>query len=100
MQNMTKFLLELGNGFAFVGQQYKITVDKNDFKKCFHILNCNNYCSTKKRNCTKKFSFLYSPLYESGKDHSLFLFIFIIQKQTIVYILSADDKPSLTLFVI
>ena len=32
MQNMTKFLLELGSGFAFVGQQYKITVDKNDFK--------------------------------------------------------------------
>ena len=32
IQNMTKFLLELGSGFAFVGQQYKITVDKNDFK--------------------------------------------------------------------
>ena len=32
MQNMTKFLLELGSGFAFVGQQYKITVDSNDFK--------------------------------------------------------------------
>ena len=32
MQNMTKFLLELGSGFAFVGQQYKITVDNNDFK--------------------------------------------------------------------
>ncbi len=32
IQNMTKFLLELGSGFAFVGQQYKIIVDKNDFK--------------------------------------------------------------------
>ncbi|MGJ0321554.1 PDDEXK nuclease domain-containing protein [Aliarcobacter cryaerophilus] len=32
IQNMTKFLLELGSGFAFVGQQYKITVDNNDFK--------------------------------------------------------------------
>ncbi len=32
IQNMTKFLLELGSGFAFVGQQYKITVDSNDFK--------------------------------------------------------------------
>jgi len=30
--NMTKFLLELGSGFAFVGQQYKIVVDKSDFK--------------------------------------------------------------------
>jgi predicted nuclease of restriction endonuclease-like (RecB) superfamily len=32
VSNMTKFLLELGSGFAFVGQQYKIVVDKNDFK--------------------------------------------------------------------
>jgi len=30
--NITKFLLELGSGFAFVGQQYKIVVDKSDFK--------------------------------------------------------------------
>src|SRR5574344_520286 len=32
VSNMTKFLLELGSGFAFIGQQYKIIVDKNDFK--------------------------------------------------------------------
>ncbi|MCT7465679.1 PDDEXK nuclease domain-containing protein [Aliarcobacter cryaerophilus] len=41
MQNMTKFLLELGNGFAFVGQQYKITVDKNDFKVEYALRNVN-----------------------------------------------------------
>lgn len=32
IQNMTKFLLELGQGFAFLGRQYKIVVDNNDFK--------------------------------------------------------------------
>ncbi|MGJ0334087.1 PDDEXK nuclease domain-containing protein [Aliarcobacter cryaerophilus] len=41
MQNMTKFLLELGSGFAFVGQQYKITVDKNDFKVEYALRNVN-----------------------------------------------------------
>jgi len=30
--NMTKFLLELGNGFAFVGRQYKLQVGKSEFK--------------------------------------------------------------------
>ena len=28
---MTKFLLELGTGFSFIGRQYKITVDDDDF---------------------------------------------------------------------
>ncbi|MEA3315795.1 MAG: PDDEXK nuclease domain-containing protein [Campylobacterota bacterium] len=32
MENMTKFLLELGQGFSFLGRQYKIVVDNNDFK--------------------------------------------------------------------
>jgi len=32
MKNMTKFLLELGQGFSFLGRQYKIVVDNNDFK--------------------------------------------------------------------
>ncbi len=30
--NMTNFLLELGNGFAFVGRQYKLDVDGEEFK--------------------------------------------------------------------
>lgn len=32
MENMTKFLLELGQGFSFLGRQYKIVVDNSDFK--------------------------------------------------------------------
>ena len=32
MQNMTQFLLELGQGFSFLGRQYKIEVDGNEFK--------------------------------------------------------------------
>ncbi len=31
VQHMTKFLLELGKGFAFVGQQYVINVDSTDY---------------------------------------------------------------------
>ena len=32
IQNMTKFLLELGSGFAFVGRQYKLNVGGDEFK--------------------------------------------------------------------
>lgn len=48
VQNMTKFLLELGKGFAFVGKQYHIEVGGQDFYidllfyhfklKCFVVL--------------------------------------------------------------
>ena len=31
VKHITKFLLELGAGFAFIGQQYKITVDDDDY---------------------------------------------------------------------
>jgi predicted nuclease of restriction endonuclease-like (RecB) superfamily len=31
LEHIRKFLIELGAGFAFVGQQYKITVDNEDF---------------------------------------------------------------------
>ncbi len=31
-QNMTKFLLELGNGFAFIGRQYKLNVGNEEFR--------------------------------------------------------------------
>ena len=31
-ENITKFLLELGNGFAFVGRQYKLTVGGDEFR--------------------------------------------------------------------
>ena len=32
MENMTKFLLELGQGFAFVGRQYKLVVGGDEFR--------------------------------------------------------------------
>jgi predicted nuclease of restriction endonuclease-like (RecB) superfamily len=32
VDNVTDFLLELGQGFAFIGQQYKINIDGNEFK--------------------------------------------------------------------
>jgi predicted nuclease of restriction endonuclease-like (RecB) superfamily len=31
-ENITKFLLELGNGFAFVGRQYKLQVGESEFR--------------------------------------------------------------------
>ena len=31
-ENMTKFLLELGNGFAFVGKQYKLNIGNEEFR--------------------------------------------------------------------
>lgn len=31
-QNITKFLLELGNGFAFIGRQYKLNVGSEEFR--------------------------------------------------------------------
>ncbi|MDR1696499.1 MAG: PDDEXK nuclease domain-containing protein [Endomicrobium sp.] len=31
VSQMTKFLLELGAGFSFVGRQYKLTIDEEDF---------------------------------------------------------------------
>ncbi len=31
-QNITKFLLELGNGFAFIGRQYKLNVGNEEFR--------------------------------------------------------------------
>lgn len=32
MEHMSKFLLELGQGFAFVGRQYKLVVDGDEFR--------------------------------------------------------------------
>lgn len=32
MENLTKFLLELGQGFSFLGRQYKLEVAKSEFK--------------------------------------------------------------------
>ncbi len=31
VDHITRFLLELGTGFSYIGKQYRITVDKEDF---------------------------------------------------------------------
>ncbi len=31
VDNITKFLLELGSGFSYIGRQYKLEIDNNDF---------------------------------------------------------------------
>ena len=52
MQHITKFLLELGKGFAFIGQQYHIEVTENDYYidllfyhvklKCYVVIELKN----------------------------------------------------------
>ncbi len=44
MQNMTSFLLELGQGFSFLGKQYKLTVGKSDFKIDLLFYHVKLYC--------------------------------------------------------
>lgn len=38
VKNITKFLLELGTGFSFIGRQYHIAVSKEDFLYRFVVL--------------------------------------------------------------
>lgn len=52
MQHITKFLLELGKGFAFIGQQYHVEVAENDYYidllfyhvklKCYVVIELKN----------------------------------------------------------
>jgi predicted nuclease of restriction endonuclease-like (RecB) superfamily len=52
VEHITKFLLELGKGFAFVGRQYHLEVDENDYfidllfyhirLKCFVVIELKN----------------------------------------------------------
>jgi predicted nuclease of restriction endonuclease-like (RecB) superfamily len=44
MEHMTKFLLELGQGFAFVGRQYKLDVGGRDFKIDLLFYHLKLYC--------------------------------------------------------
>lgn len=44
MDNITSFLLELGNGFAFVGRQYKIEVDSDEFRLDLLFYHTKLYC--------------------------------------------------------
>jgi hypothetical protein len=51
LDNLQSFLLELGKGFAFVGRQYRITIDNEHYKvdlvfyhrylRCFVLLDLN-----------------------------------------------------------
>jgi hypothetical protein len=52
VQNITKFLLELGKGFAFIGQQYHLEIADNDYYidllfyhvklKCYVVIELKN----------------------------------------------------------
>ncbi len=44
MENMTKFLLELGQGFSFVGRQYKLDVGGEKFKIDLLFYHIKLYC--------------------------------------------------------
>lgn len=52
VQHITKFLLELGKGFAFVGQQYHLKISEKDYYidllfyhtrlKCYEVIELKN----------------------------------------------------------
>lgn len=44
MDNMTKFLLELGQGFSFVGRQYKLNIEGSEFKIDLLFYHIKLYC--------------------------------------------------------
>ena len=44
IDNMTSFLLELGSGFAFVGRQYKMEVDSDEFRIDLLFYHTKLYC--------------------------------------------------------
>ncbi|SHO81441.1 FIG074102: hypothetical protein [hydrothermal vent metagenome] len=44
MENMTKFLLELGQGFSFVGRQYRLDVGGKEFKIDLLFYHIKLYC--------------------------------------------------------
>lgn len=44
VQNITKFLLELGSGFDYIGRQYKLKVDNNEFKIDLLFYHVNLHC--------------------------------------------------------
>ena len=74
--NITKFLLELGNGFAFVGKQYKLIVGGDEFRidlLFYHIkLKCYVVVELKatefKPEFAGKLSFYTSAVDEEIKD--------------------------------
>ena len=78
VQNITKFLLELGKGFAFIGQQYHIAINKNDYfidllfyhtkLKCYVVIELKN---TKfKPEYTGKLNFYLSAIDSLIKDET------------------------------
>jgi predicted nuclease of restriction endonuclease-like (RecB) superfamily len=78
VQNITKFLLELGKGFAFIGQQYHIAINENDYfidllfyhtkLKCYVVIELKN---TKfKPEYTGKLNFYLSAIDSLIKDET------------------------------
>lgn len=46
IDNLQKFLLELGKGFTFVGRQYKITINNVHYQKCKYLKGFVRQCLT------------------------------------------------------
>ena len=106
VKHITKFLLELGAGFAFIGQQYKVTVDDDDYSidlLFYHIkLRCYIAIDLKigkfRPSDVGQMNFYLSTLDDLIKDHSDNPSIGIIlckdkKKITVEYALRDVTKP-------
>ncbi|OHE08973.1 MAG: hypothetical protein A2513_03070 [Sulfurimonas sp. RIFOXYD12_FULL_33_39] len=105
-ENITKFLLELGSGFAFVGRQYKLLVGGDEFKidlLFYHIkLKCYVVVELKavefKPEFTGKLSFYTSAIdgeLKSANDNPTIGILICKSKNNIVveYALKDINKP-------
>lgn len=90
--HITKFLLELGKGFAFVGQQYHLPVGDNDYYIDLLFYNFNTNCFVVIDLKTRKFK----PEYAGKMNFYINVVDDILKRQsdapTIGIILCKDDK--------
>ena len=106
IRNITEFLLELGAGFSFVGKQYKLTIDNEDFyiDLLFYNIKLHSYVVIElktgkfKPEYTGKLNFYVSAvdsLLKTDKDNpTIGLLICKEKKKTIVeYALKDISKP-------
>ena len=106
IKNITDFLLELGSGFSYVGKQYKLTVDNEDFyiDLLFYNIKLHSYVVIElktgkfKPEYAGKLNFYISAvdnILKSEKDNpTIGLIICKEKKRTVVeYALNDIEKP-------
>ena len=106
VKNITDFLLELGEGFSYVGKQYKLTVDNEDFyiDLLFYHIKLHSYVVIElktgkfKPEYTGKLNFYISAVDEilKGKDDNPTIGLLICKEKnrTVVeYALKDISKP-------